>query len=319
MSSRPGLTVRALYGVNRFLKMVLLFVVPLVEELIARLAPYTAKSIDLANTNLRLNQMQMVQHYRVIREGRAQPLSFRDVEFRAYSQNGEDGILLYILSLLGIENGGRCIEICCGTGMECNTANLIVNHGWSGFLVDGDTVHVKRARAFFRRRAPRLGPPKVVACFVTAENVNSILADNGFERDIELLSLDMDGNDYWVLKSLAIEPKVIVLEYNNVLGPDLSITMPYVADFPIQKEVSSQGAVEYTGASLRAFTKLCKLKGYRLVGCESSGFNAFFVRQGLAEDHLPEIDVTECFRSPNTIWAMQHRWPLTKDLEWVEV
>ena len=95
--------------------------------------------------------------------------------------------------------------------------------------------------------------------------------------------------------------------------------MPYVADFPIEKEVSSQGTVEYTGASLRAFTKLCKIKGYRLVGCESLGFNAFFVREGLAEGLLPEIEVGDCFRSPRTVWAMKHRWPLISGREWVEV
>src|SRR5207245_1991562 len=153
---------------------------------------------------------------------RGEPLpSFREAEFRAYSQFGEDGILLLLFAAAGA-GGRRAVELCAGDGIECNAANLVVNHGWEALLVDGDPAHVARGAAFYRECDDTfLMPPRLVHSWVTAENVNGLIESHGFGGAIDLLSLDMDGVDYWVWKALTVaSPRVVVLEYNNLWGPD---------------------------------------------------------------------------------------------------
>ncbi|MGI9059866.1 MAG: hypothetical protein ACR2H5_14955 [Ktedonobacteraceae bacterium] len=263
---------------------------------------------------------------------------FEDVEFRAYSQFGEDGILLYIFSVLGITDK-KCVEICGGGGID-NTANLIVNHGWNGLFFDGNEKNIRKGQQFYARCADtKYWPPKLVHAWVTAENVNSLLEENGYVGEIDLLSLDMDGVDYWVWKAIdRINPRVVVLEYNNVWGPDEAVTVPYKPNFIVEsKNVSvlrHQGRrvvnafaekrmadrlEVYYGASLAAFVKLGKQKGYRLVGCERYGFNAFFVRSGIGEEILPEIAPAACFNHPFTQYASEVRRQTVANRAWVEV
>ncbi len=244
--------------------------------------------------------------------------SFEDIEFRAFSQNGEDGILLYIFSLIGTTNK-KCVEICGGDGLECNTANLMINHGWRGLVFDGNEKQIKKGQRFYAR-CPDLWawPPKLVHAWITAENVNSLIEENGFAGDIDLLSLDMDGIDYWVWKAIdRINPRVIVLEYNNLLGPELSVTIPYKPDF--RAPVEDEHVINYFGASLIAFVKLAKQKGYRLVGCERYGVNAFFIRDGIGEEVLPGISASTCFDHPYTRHAMEFRRLKIASKEWIDV
>jgi hypothetical protein len=217
---------------------------------------------------------------------------FSDVEFRCYSQNSEDGILLYIFSLLGTTNR-RVVEICAGDGIECNAANLIINHGWRGLLLDGDAEQVARGRAFYSTcRNTWVSPPTFVNTWITAENVDALIASNGFNGPIDLLSLDVDGNDYWLWNALScISPAVVVLEFNANCGPERAVTMSYNPDFRLDVTVQPYRC----GASLPAFVKLGRAKGYRLVGVQSLGFNAFFIRDGLGEALLPERSVRECY------------------------
>jgi hypothetical protein len=242
---------------------------------------------------------------------------FEDVHFRAFSQNGEDGILLYIFSLIGTTNK-KCVEMCCGDGLECNTANLIINHGWKGLMFDGNEKLLRKGQRFYARCADNfLWPPTLVHAWITAENVNALIEEHGFAGDIDLLSLDMDGVDYWIWKSMTcVNPRVVVLEYNNLLGPDVSVTIPYKRDF---RRVIEDGHVNYNGASLPAFVKLAKEKGYRLVGCERHGFNAFFIRNGIGEKVLPEVPASQCFDHPYAQHAMEVRRPKIAHKEWVEV
>lgn len=243
--------------------------------------------------------------------------NFEEVAYRAFSQNGEDGILLYIFSLIGTTNK-KCVEICCGDGLECNTANLIINHGWRGLMFDGNEKLVRKGQRFYARCADNfLWPPKIVHAWITAENVNDLIEERGFVGDIDLLSLDMDGMDYWIWKFMtSINPRVVVLEYNNLLGPDASVTVPYQPDF---QPDSKDWNINYYGASLSAFVKLAKQKGYRLVGCERYGFNAFFVRADVSEEVLPEISTTMCFDHPYAQHAMEVRRLKIAHKEWVEV
>ena len=169
-----------------------------------------------SSTGEQIGQILLRLHYRdLARRPDALP-DFRDVEFRCYSQNGEDGILLYLFSVLGTTNR-KVVEICAGDGIECNAANLIVNHGWHGLLLDGSADHVAQGTKFYATgKNTWIAPPKFVHAWVTADNVNSLVEGHGFAGEIDLLSLDMDGNDYWILNSLLdrIQPRVVVFEFN---------------------------------------------------------------------------------------------------------
>ena len=262
----------------------------------------------------RADQILLSLRYRELLHNKAPLPSFDDVGFRAYSQSDEDGILLYIFSLIGMESR-RCIEICASEGIECNSANLIVQHGWEGLLFDGNPLSVDIGRRFFAaNRDTNPWPPRFVQAWITAENVNDLIRDNGFAGEVDLLSIDVDGVDYWLWKAIdAIRPRVVVLEYLQVWGPDRAVTIPYKPDFTL-----TPMGYDYTGATPAAFVKLGREKGYRLVGSNRFCYNAFFVRDGVGEDVLPEVPTTVCFRHPRARAAME-RLQYVKDAEWVEV
>jgi hypothetical protein len=262
-------------------------------------------------------QTLWMMRVREMAEGVRRPLPLDRLHFRVFSQNGEDGVLLCIFGAIGMTNR-RAVEIAAGDGIECNSANLIINHGWTGFLVDGNEDNVRRGREFYSRcRDTRIWPPVFVHAWVTRDSINQLLRDHGFVGEIDLLSLDLDGVDYWIWEAIdCVTPRVVVVEYQDIWGPEATVTVPYRDDF--RAEFGPYGP-EYCGASLSAFVKLGRQKGYRLIGCERYGFNAFFVRRGIAEDLLPEITPAECFRHPKVEHGMRHRLPNVLDREWEEV
>ncbi|MGH9828640.1 MAG: hypothetical protein ACREDR_35920, partial [Blastocatellia bacterium] len=180
------------------------------------------------------------------------------MEFRCHSQNQEDGILLYIFALIGTTNR-RVVEICAGDGIECNAANLIVNHGWHGLLFDGNQEQVARGQAFYAACPTTwVAPPRFVHAWLTADNVGSLVAQHGFQGSIDLLSLDVDGNDYWLLKALTgIQPNVMVIEFNAACGPERSVSMAYEPCYRLDPAVQPYRC----GASLPAFVNLARARG----------------------------------------------------------
>jgi len=253
---------------------------------------------------------------RIVVEGSPLP-QLAEVEFRSSSQNGEDGILLFLFSIVGTTSRAA-VEVCASDGIECNTANLILNHGWRALLVDGNARKVARGRRFYATRPETsLSPPAFVEAWVTAENVNGLLESNGFSGEIDLLSLDVDGMDYWIWKSIsAISPRVVVLEFNNLWGPDDAVTVPYDPHFVARP---SPEGIDYDGASLAAFVRLGRQKGYRLVGCQRLAFNAFFVRDDVGSELLPEVSADTCLRAPFAVYSRQHRLPRVQNLPWQRV
>lgn len=219
-------------------------------------------------------------------ESPSQRTVFRNHEARVYSQNGEDGLLLYLFSKIGTTDQ-RFVEFGVEDGRECNTANLSINFGWNGILMDCNGEYIARAKQYYREVAP--SQVKVAQCFVTAENINDHLPNGS----IDLLSIDIDGNDYWVFKAITVlDPRVVVIEYNAVLGIDKSLTVKYDPNFARYEKHRSG---YYHGASLTALTKLADSKGYRLVGCESSGANAFFVKKTLLTEDLHAVSVQDAY------------------------
>jgi hypothetical protein len=240
--------------------------------------------------------------------------SFSDIGFRKYSQNSEDGILLYIFSLIGTTNK-TCVEICAGNGVQNNTANLIINHGWNGLLFDGDRSNIDRSKEFYSAHPDTYSfPPKIVHAWITKNNVNELIEKAGVKGEVDLLCIDIDGIDYWLWEAIDIvNPIVLVAEIQCIWGSEKSVTVPYSDDF---KTKYIRGYGVYSGASLSAFVKLSKRKGYRLIGVEKYGFNAFFMRDGIGLDLFPELTADECLDVPFAKWANQELLPLVKDMPW---
>jgi len=240
----------------------------------------------------------------------------RDAGFRVYSQVDEDGILLYIFSLIGTRTK-RCIELAFGSPYEANTTNLLCNWGWQGLLIEADEAKVRHATEYFSRHPDTwYDPPKVVSSWVTKENVNAILAEHDFTGEIDLLSLDVDGNDWWFWKELeVVRPRVVVVEYNNLWDSERAVTVPYQADAAYDPREPTL----HLGASLLAFVKLGREKGYRLVGSNRFDYNAFFVADGEGEDALPSVPVDTCLMHPARTHGHREFLPLVENLEWIEV
>ena len=211
----------------------------------------------------------------------AQKQLLLDAEMKVFSQFKEDGILQMIFDRVGVSDR-RFVEFGIGNGKECNTANLSINHGWSGLLMDGNPADAAKAIAYYGSR-PQIKPGQVVVrnAFITILNINDLLAAGGVTGTIDLLSLDIDGNDLWVWQAIhAIDPRVVVIEYNAAFGTDKSISVTYDAAF---ERFSKHPSGLYHGASLPAFANVGRRMGYRLIGCESSGVNAFFVKDAEAD------------------------------------
>ncbi|MBI2450046.1 MAG: hypothetical protein HYV47_00760 [Candidatus Nealsonbacteria bacterium] len=236
-----------------------------------------------------LNSLFKTYYQKIAAPDLSQKTVIRNSEFKVFSKNGGDGILLYIFSKVGVTDR-TFVEIGVEDGRECNTANLSINFGWQGMIVDANKELIENAKIYYQDKKV-----KPVHCFVNAENINKLLLGNNFQGEIDLFSLDIDSNDYWVWRAItAIKPRVVVAEYNAAFGLR-PITIKYNSDFHYQRD-------SYFGASLAALAKLAKEKGYILVGCDCYGHDAFFVRKDVADGKFIELSAQEVFYpNPGTI------------------
>jgi hypothetical protein len=201
----------------------------------------------------------------------AEASSLHDVEFRVFSQFGDDGIIQYLLKR--IEAPQTFIEFGVETYRESNTRFLLVKDNWRGLVIDGSDSNVASIRSLPESWRHDL---TAVASFITRDNVNDLFRDAGFTGELGLLSVDIDGNDYWVWDAIdVVSPVIVVAEYNSVFGPDVKVTVPYAADFTRRAAHHSN---LYFGASLAALCDLAERKGYAFVGSNSNANNAYFVR-----------------------------------------
>jgi hypothetical protein len=281
------------------------------------LGPELLSEIDRASSLTKISQIMLAQRFQdLVKRNEALP-AFRDVEFRTFSQNGEDGILLLLFSVVGTTNR-TLLDLGCGNGLVANTTNFLVYHGWNGLLLDGDENNVKMAREFFGRCRETSGwPPTVAQEWLDVESINQVVARHGLEGSIDLLSIDIDGTDYWIWEALQqVQPRVVVLEYLDILGPERAWTVPYRRDFVGEHD---EAGLRYGGASLAAFVKLGRRKGYRLIGCQQYGYNAFFMRNDVSPALFPEVSVESCFTHPKVLHGMKNRLGDLLDKPWVTV
>ncbi|PCH54308.1 MAG: hypothetical protein COC22_00450 [Flavobacteriaceae bacterium] len=216
-------------------------------------------------------------------------MGLKGSEFRVFSQWGEDGIIQYLIHHVAIEND-VFVEFGVENYTESNTRFLLINNNWSGLVIDGDHKNISYIQSddiYWRHSL------KAKCAFITKDNINNLLKENGISGDIGLLSVDIDGNDYWVWDAIStITPRIIVCEYNSLWGDTLAVTTPYASDF-IRTHAHYSNL--YFGASITALTRLANIKGYSLVGSNMAGNNAFFVRN----DILGSVSVV----SPREAWV----------------
>lgn len=206
------------------------------------------------------------------------PRNLGHFEQKVYSQNGEDGILAEIFARIGLTNR-LCAEFGIDDGSENNTRYWLEQPGWSGVWIEGSAQKAERARQTYAQL-----PVRILNHFIDRDNIATIFEAAQLPAEFDLLAIDLDGNEYWVWQALAnYSPRVVVIEYNASFEPGIEWIMPY-------DRTHHWDGTNYFGASLDALTALGQAKGYQLVGCDSQGINAFFVRQDLLGDHFSYSD-----------------------------
>ena len=212
------------------------------------------------------------QHQFVLTRLEKMPTDITKYEYRTGAQHGEDGIIAHILSKIGTTN-----KFCVEFGIHITEGNTLEmkKQGWNCLWMDGggDGQVIKRER-------------------ITAENINDLFKKYNVPPEFDLLSIDIDSNDYWVWKALqGYSPRVVVIEYNSKVPPTESLSIAYNPNYVWPGD-------DYMGASLLAMCKCGEAKGYTLIGCESSGTNAFFVRNDLIEGNFEKRSIAELYRPP---------------------
>lgn len=194
-------------------------------------------------------------------------------EFKVFSQGGDDGIIQYLINKIHIPDK-TFIEFGVENYLESNTRFLLKHDNWSGLIIDGSakaTDFIKSDDVYYQQEL------KVITSFITAENINELISSQGIKGEIGLLSVDIDGVDYWIWKAITVvQPVIVIVEYNSVLGVERAVTVPYKPDFVRTRAHHSN---LYFGASIKALCILAEEKGYAFVGSNSMGNNAYFIKK----------------------------------------
>lgn len=223
---------------------------------------------DLKNPKVNLGRLQASINRNLISVS-----NLAEVEFQVFSQWGDDGIIQYLIDRLDIPYK-TFIEFGVENYTESNTRFLLINNNWSGYVIDGSKENVDYIKDDIVSWACELFAE---AAFITKENINQLLTKPNFNCEIGLLSIDIDGNDYWVWKEInSINPIIVIVEYNSLFGKNTNWTVPYDPAFV---RSDAHPSLLYYGASLQALSTLAESKGYDFIGCNSKGNNAYFIRK----------------------------------------
>jgi hypothetical protein len=214
-----------------------------------------------------------------------------EVEFRVYSQWGEDGIIEWLCAHVPVPNS-RFVEFGVETFREANCRFLMHNRNWKGLVMDGSETNIASLQ---QQSLFWMHDLTAKVAFVTAENIDSLLLEAGFAGPLGILSIDVDGNDYWIWQAIkSVDPAIVICEYNPIFGDERPLVVPYDPEFTRFKGHHSG---LYFGASIAALQRLATAKGYTFLGTNSNGINAFFVRDDLADSVLPLIEERRAFPS----------------------
>ena len=232
--------------------------------------------------------------------------SIHEAEFKVFSQFGDDGIIQYLMHHVGVSPDEQVfIEFGVENYEEANTRFLLVNNNWRGLIIDGSPSNMADVRGsgyFWKHELT------AASAFVDRENINELFRKNGVEGKIGLLSIDIDGNDYWVWDRIeVVNPLVVVVEYNSVFGAQHPVTIPYDPAF---RRAKAHYSNLYWGSSLKALWLLGQRKGYGFVGCNSAGNNAYFVRRDRLGP-LKELTVEEGYVESKFRESRNSSWKLT--------
>jgi hypothetical protein len=277
---------------------------PVVRELRLLLEDLRRTRVDCDNMNVRIKNIESILQFDSLeRELRNSPRGSDPVRLLCYahqvlSQNGEDGMIREIFRRIGVKQK-TFVEIGVEDGSECNTAFLLTQ-GWTGWWLDGNEGHQRQfesLRARFRIIPECL---RFERSLVGADNIKAIFDRLGIPCEVDLFSLDVDYNTYHLWAALnQFKPRVVVVEYNAALPPDMDWKVAYDPD-------RVWDGTQNFGASLKAFELLGRQLGYCLVGCDFIGVNAFFVRNDLAGNHFCEPFTAENHYEPPR-YGLVHR------------
>jgi hypothetical protein len=202
--------------------------------------------------------------------------ALREAEFRVSSQWGDDGIIQYLIHHVKLP-AETFVEFGVESYREANTRFLLVNDNWRGLIMDGSKDFmdgVRRSDLYWRHDLV------AVDAFITRENINSLIGTAGFAGPVGILSVDIDGNDYWVWEAInVVDPAIVIVEYNSVFGARRAVSVPYDPAF---RRSEAHSSYLFWGCSVAALCSLARRKGYVFVGCNSNGNNAYFVKASLA-------------------------------------
>jgi hypothetical protein len=247
----------------------------------SRLAQAVSKNPVFREVSLRARNAKQAAAVKRLRDINA-------FERRVFSQNGEDGVIAELFAR--IPHNRYFVEIGVEDGQQCNGAVLARHYGWEGLMIEADSQMCQRLQENYESL-----PVSWLELQVTRENIAPVLEKLGIPKALDLLCIDIDGNDYYVWEALeGYAASVVVIEYNASFGRDACKTIAYNPEHVWRKD-------RYYGASLAALVKLGARLGYALVGTERRGINAFFVRRDLlAVCGFPERSASEVWR-PNVL------------------
>lgn len=230
----------------------------------------------------------------------ADPRALARHERQVFSEYGEDGVIAEIFRRVGVE-ARTFLEIGVGNGLQNNTAFLL-HQGWKGWWVDGNQRAYGQIQQHLRDPI-REGRLKTLCHFVTAENVVELLREQAVPPSLDLLSIDIDRNTYWIWKALGqLSARAVVVEYNATMPPDVDWKVDY------DPKLQWNRTFHY-GASLKAFERLGREQGYQLVGCSLSGVNAFFVRADLCGEKFQSPFTSEEHYEPPRYFLSRREGP----------
>lgn len=226
-------------------------------------------------------------------------------EFKIFSQWGEDGIIQHLIKSIQIKNK-TFIEFGVEDFNESNCRFLLMKDNWRGFIIDGSQKNINTIKKSYFYWKYGL---EAFYSFLTIDNINEVMQISGFDEDLGILSIDVDGNDWFLLKAIeTYKPRILICEYNEIFGKERKISVPYDANFIRAKKHYSN---LYFGASLAAINFLAEMKGYSFIGINNNCNNAFYIRNDLVNENTPKASIEGIFQRSNIAESRDENGRLT--------